>query len=308
MIKISKKLQITLVFQRKIAYNNNVVIICNNRMKRNKYIGCLLVIVLIYVGTLSGCGRQEEGFYDISGKEDDKGISGNGSNEVRAAASYADADGERAAPPHNNAEEERAAASQDNIKGEKTTSPAHSEENVPISGSAARQDTDAGALPSCYIHICGAVMHPGVYEVPAGSRLYEVIVLAGGMRADACDYLVNQAQTVSDGMQIYIPAVSEVQGEGNNRAAAAVPELTAGPEAESRDIRVNINSAAKEQLMTLPGIGETRAQAILDYRRENGGFTAIEDLMKVSGIKQGVYDRLKDLIKVQADGKESVGC
>ena len=61
---------------------------------------------------------------------------------------------------------------------------------------------------------------------------------------------------------------------------------------------MDINSATKEQLMTLPGVGDTRAQAILDYRRENGGFSSIEDLMRVNGIKQGVYDRLKDFIKV----------
>lgn len=274
MVKIYKKIQITLVFQKQIAYNNDTVIICRDRMQRKWYIGCLVLWILMYAVMLTGCGKQDGEFYDIHKNEGGSRTSDDSSKVGPAAAPY------------------------DSVNRERAASLAGLKENPPESGSVPAQETDAGTLPTYYVHICGAVMYPGVYEVPAGSRLYEVILLAGGMCADACDYLINQAQAVSDGMQVYIPAMSEVQGEMADLAAAAVPDLTAGPQTDAQDVRVNINSATKEQLMTLPGVGETRAQAILDYRRENGAFLSIEDLMKVNGIKQGVYDRLKDLIKV----------
>ncbi len=167
---------------------------------------------------------------------------------------------------------------------------------------ASESGADAGNCDAvktlCYVHICGAVHYPGVYEVPEGSRLYEVIVLAGGLRADACDHLVNQAQTVADGMQIYIPTVQEAQDDISGEALSFGMESQAGRETGNRDTRIDLNRATKEQLMTLPGVGETRAQAIIAYRETHGGFGTIEELMEVSGIKQGVYDRLKEMIKV----------
>lgn len=242
-------------------------------MQRTKYIGISLAFLALFAGTLSGCGSKGGVFYEASQEDGGNAASGSGAEEERAAVSDSPS-GEKAAAAGDCAGEEKVAAQ---------------------GGETEREKTDVDALPPCYVHICGAVMVPGVYEVPAGSRLYEVILLAGGMCADACDYLVNQAQTVSDGMQVYIPAVQEVQGDST--APAALDFITE-QEAGSQDMRVDINSATKEQLMTLPGVGDTRAQAILDYRRENGGFSSIEDLMKVNGIKQGVYDRLKDFIKV----------
>lgn len=241
-------------------------------MQRTKYVGISLAFMALFAGALSGCGSKGGVFYEALQEDGGNAASGSRAEEERAAVSDSPL-GEKAAASGNCAEEEVAAPG----------------------GETEREKTDVDAPPPCYVHICGAVMVPGVYEVPAGSRLYEVILLAGGMCADACDYLVNQAQTVSDGMQVYIPAVQEVQGDST---VPVVLDFIAEQEAGSQDIRVDINSATKEQLMTLPGVGDTRAQAILDYRRENGGFSSIEDLMKVNGIKQGVYDRLKDFIKV----------
>lgn len=150
----------------------------------------------------------------------------------------------------------------------------------------------------CFIHICGAVVCPGVYQVPEGSRLYEAISQAGGLSADACDYMVNQAQIVTDGMQIYIPTVQEAETvQSAYPAAGSGADWVMGRE-QTQDGSVNLNSATKEQLMTLPGIGESRAEAIIAYRQEHGGFSNVEELMNVSGIKQGVYDRLKERIRV----------
>lgn len=140
-----------------------------------------------------------------------------------------------------------------------------------------------------YVHICGAVSKPGVYCVEEGSRLYEVILLAGGMTQDAADEAVNQAEEVSDGMQIYIPTRAEVKDGSSYVPVAGEVD---------HDGRVNINTADLEQLCTLPGIGETRAQAILSYRAEHGAFQSVEELMNVAGIKAGVYEKIKELIRI----------
>lgn len=158
--------------------------------------------------------------------------------------------------------------------------------------------TDRMPDPSgCYVHICGAVMNPGVYCVTEGSRLYEVILAAGGMTADAMDEAVNQAQEVTDGMQVYIPSrTQETAGEG--RMSGQEPLLTGNAGATAQDTRIDLNTAGVEALCTLPGIGETRARAIIAYREEHGAFQSTGELMNVTGIKAGVYEKIKELIKV----------
>ena len=161
-----------------------------------------------------------------------------------------------------------------------------------------------------FVHICGAVRTPGVYELPADARVYEAVLCAGGMREDAAEEIVNQAKILTDGEQIYIPTDSEVlesreQGlEGDvwngspvMQAGQSEQEYGAGSSAEKK---VNINTASREELMTLNGIGETRADSIIAYREANGGFEKVEDLMKVEGIKEGVFNKIKDSIEVGA--------
>lgn len=132
------------------------------------------------------------------------------------------------------------------------------------------------------VFITGCVQSPGVYLVPEGSRIYEVLTLAGGFTEDADQRTVNLAEEVSDGQAIRIPAMGEDE------------VLTEA----SGDGRVNINTAGKEELMTLPGIGEAKAEAILSYREQHGKFSTAEALMEVSGIGEGVFSRLRDRIKV----------
>lgn len=143
-----------------------------------------------------------------------------------------------------------------------------------------------------FVHVCGAVQLPGVYELKSGARIYEAVALAGGMRADAAAEYVNQAQLLTDGQQVYIPTETEVQQNTVGSLEIAEPEGT------DHSGKVNLNTASKEELMTLNGIGETRAESILAYRDANGGFQTIEDLMKVEGIKEGVFDKIKDRITV----------
>lgn len=141
-----------------------------------------------------------------------------------------------------------------------------------------------------YVYVCGAVNAPGVYELKSGARVFEAIQLAGGLTGEAAPEAVNQARTVSDGEQIRVPTAQEAEEQG-----AGVGETVI----EGSDNRkVNINTAGKEELMTLTGIGESKAQSILDYREENGKFGNIEELMQIQGIKEGVFNKIKDDITV----------
>ena len=144
-----------------------------------------------------------------------------------------------------------------------------------------------------WVHICGRVISPGVYRLPVGSRVFQAVEAAGGFSEDAaCDFL-NLAGTVSDGMQIYVPGAEELK-EGN------VPLQTGGEGSETskEDRRININTATKEELMTLKGIGESRAEDIIRFREDSGKFRKIEDIMKVPGIKEAGFRKIKDSIIV----------
>ena len=133
-----------------------------------------------------------------------------------------------------------------------------------------------------YVYVCGKVNNPGVVCLKKDARVYEAIEAAGGMTAEAMADAVNQAKPVNDGDMIYIPGVNE--------------EYTM--EEAFGDGLVNINTASKEELMTLPGIGESKADSIIEYRNSSGGFTVIEDIMQISGIKESAFNKIKEYIKV----------
>lgn len=139
---------------------------------------------------------------------------------------------------------------------------------------------ETGASNSVWVHICGEVAAPGVYEMEPGSRIYDVLLAAGGFTREADQEAVNLAGEISDGLQIVIPSAAE----------------TAGRETGGDSGLVNINTASKEELCTLPGIGESRAADIISYRETNGPFQTREDIMKVNGIKTSVYEKIKDSI------------
>lgn len=145
------------------------------------------------------------------------------------------------------------------------------------------QEEDA---PVIFVYVCGAVTNPGVVELAEGSRADAALQAAGGFAEDACRDYVNLAARVADGEKLYFPSVTESEA------------LRISEEAEENGL-VNINTANAEALMTLPGIGETRAQDIISYREEHGAFQKKEDLQKVSGIKENMYEKLCDKIIVQ---------
>lgn len=137
------------------------------------------------------------------------------------------------------------------------------------------------------VHVCGAVVHPGVYELKAGSRAAQAVEAAGGLTEDAMEESLNQARLLSDGEQIRVFAAGEVQ-EG------AVP----AQEGEVSGGKVNINTADLEELTSLNGIGEAKAKAILACREERGGFEKIEDICEADGIGEKTFEKIKDSITV----------
>ena len=129
--------------------------------------------------------------------------------------------------------------------------------------------------------------------LPAGSRIYQAIEMAGGVTEEAQASWLNLAEVLTDGARIYVPGKDEVSQEGTEwmEGSGSAAQGTA-------DGRVNLNRASKEELMTLPGIGEAKAEAILQYRTEHGGFGSIDEIKQISGIKDGVFEKIKDKITV----------
>ncbi len=158
---------------------------------------------------------------------------------------------------------------------------------------AAVSATEALA-PAFVVHVCGEVVNPGIYELPAGSRIYEAVKAAGGFTENAEEESVNLASPIEDGVQIRIYSKDEAE----TLAAGAAPFDGFEASGEGKEPVVNLNTATKEELMTLSGIGESRAEDIIRYREENGGFQNIEDIMKVSGIKDAAFQKIKDRITV----------
>jgi len=147
------------------------------------------------------------------------------------------------------------------------------------------------------VHVVGAVPRPGLYEFADGARVQDAIDAAGGLLAEADPGSINLAALLEDGQQLDIPytAGSEpVPGSGSS----GLPLPTEAPTAGAEDL-ININTATAEELDSLPGIGPTTAQKILDYRVANGPFNTIEDIMNVSGIGPSTFENIKDLITVE---------
>lgn len=167
---------------------------------------------------------------------------------------------------------------------------------------AAEEDAGERETEPGYVYICGAVVNPGVYQVTEGTRVFEVIALAGGLTAQADDQWLNQAETVRDGQKLQIYTKEETaalkeagQAAGTDGSGEGDPGTSGGASGEEK---VNINTADRNLLMTLPGIGEAKAEAILKYRQEHGNFGSIEDICQVSGIKEAVFSNIEDRITV----------
>lgn len=143
-----------------------------------------------------------------------------------------------------------------------------------------------------YVHMCGAVKEEGVYQLPAGSRLQDGIAAAGGFRSDADTAYHNLAALLKDGQKIYVPTVEETK-TFSVEERSGVGDALFGTEKKGTQ-PVNLNTADLEQLMTLSGIGEAKAESILKYREKVGSFQKIEEIMNVSGIGEAMFERIKE--------------
>jgi competence protein ComEA len=128
-----------------------------------------------------------------------------------------------------------------------------------------------------------------VYELETGSRLMDAVEKAGGFSEGAAEGYCNLAAELEDGRQYTIPSESEINESGGGNGIIA----------DAGDGKIDINRAGVSELMTLTGIGESRAKAIAAYREEHGAFLKIEDIMKVSGIGEGLYENIKDEIVIR---------
>jgi competence protein ComEA len=145
------------------------------------------------------------------------------------------------------------------------------------------------------VQVSGAVARPGLVRLPEGSRVDDAIKAAGGFRSDADEVRVNLAKRVADGELIVVPRL----GETPPAPVATTPGARATATATSAPTIVNINTATVDELDKLPGIGPTTARNIIEYRQANGPFQKPEDIMKVRGIGQSLYDGIKNLISVR---------
>ena len=200
-------------------------------------------------------------------------------------------------------------------------------------GEAPADGADSGEPELIYVFVCGAVAREGVYELPAGSRVYQAVEAAGGYAADADTSYINQADPVTDAQKLEIPTVEEAEKlreeaalAAENRQTETEPGSGAGPDgaaagyanngagqvnngagqmnnsagqADDAAARlININTADEAALQTLPGIGAAKAASIVRYREANGGFSSIEEIKKVSGIGDITYENIKGCITV----------
>lgn len=168
------------------------------------------------------------------------------------------------------------------------------QEEIPNSSVSSEQISNPNCVEvpkNIYVYICGAINEPGVYEMPEVCRLYEVVEKAGGLRDDASASYLNQAEILTDGQKIYVPTVEEVTISAESNASDF------SDSSENSEL-IDINTASVNELMTLTGVGESRALSIISFREENGKFQKKEDIMKVTGIKEGLYNKIKDQIMV----------
>ena len=153
-----------------------------------------------------------------------------------------------------------------------------------------------------FVHIAGCVQKEGMLELSSNSRIADAIEKAGGLTQEADLSDINLAYLLEDGMKIYIPNQNERQENNEKTENTAKTENTPSMQIQDTNTKqdvININTATQEELDSLPGIGPSTATKILDYRKQNGKFKAIEEIKEVSGIGESKYEKIKDQITVK---------
>ena len=286
-------------------------------MKNRIFTACACLITCVI---LSACGAKNSGLYRISvgeetGTQTDAGEAGQ--------AGMTGVDGEERTGMAGAGEAGQTVMT--DVDGEDRT-----EMTDVVAGSAddttPDSDTSKDEPVIVYVHVCGAVINPGVYGLGPEDRVFTAVEAAGGFSEEASQDHVNLAERVADGMKITIPTVEELaaieadSGTGTGTAVYAAIEYpggsadvqgkaaganseTSGPASDSgtdgSGSLININTADEKLLTSITGIGETRAKAIIAYREEHGPFAQTDDIKNVSGIGDSTYNKLKDEITVK---------
>ena len=285
---------------------------------------CCYTVTLILCGTLflaglTGCKSREAQFL-IDGLQEAKAEVDAESSEEKTSGQKSKKDtDEKKADTEDRRNDDGSSAESRKEQAESDTS-----DSGGLAGSDSGKDTlDADAdneseavsdkemqQAMIYVDVCGAVANPGVFQLAAGSRVFQAIEAAGGYLPEAALTCVNRAGVLTDGQQLYIltqeemerqgldPAEMAKASDGQMNGSAGTGQNTGMTAQVQQNNRININTADEAQLTTLTGIGATRAQAIIAYREENGPFAAIEDIMNVQGIKEGTFAKIKDEIVV----------
>ena len=252
--------------------------------------------------TLWACGAQRE---ELFLPEKESIAYGDGSYEVESDVEATEQHRE-AEPNAGNTNQNREAESNagDTDQNRKAEPSAGSTDRAELSDASSEEEK------TLVVHICGAVSAPGVYELPAGSRIIDAVEAGGGFLPEADEACCNLAEEIVDGCQIYIMTKSESCADGQTEKKAGIQTSPdSDMQTTDRNVRsnsapalenglVNLNTADIAALTTLPGIGESRAKAIISYREQHGAFAQIEDIMKISGIKQAAFSKIKDKITV----------
>jgi competence protein ComEA len=221
--------------------------------------------------------------------------------------SQSSGDGDEALP--NEAETSRPDLSESNHQTDEggsgdTDTKSSDEQNLSEERNGGKAETRLQAgeeLLACFVHICGAVKQPGVYEIPENSRVYQAIEAAGGFLPEADEGYLNLAALIADGMKITV--YTKEESETAPAWESVFEGLSKQPDSQAGKAKVNINTADTKELTTLRGIGESRANDIIAYREKHGLFSDIEEIMQVPGIKDGAFQKIKDDITVQESGR-----
>ena len=259
-------------------------------MKKNKYcVAGAAVVIALLVG-LTGCGRSQAELL-IAEEEVTEGQpvyreDGKTTDVVSA---------DEATVPDGTTAEKTSTAAEGVASPDGTTV-----------GNTPADTANSGRGEQICVYICGEVCVPGVYMLPEGARICDAVEAAGGLTQEASRDYWNLAERLVDGAMISVPTEAEAKERLGAGAGQGASEMTgqktlsdgADIAASSDDSRVNLNTATAEELMTIPGIGEAKAKAIVSYRQENGDFSSIEEIMNISGIKEGLFRQMKDYIMV----------
>lgn len=149
------------------------------------------------------------------------------------------------------------------------------------------------------VHVSGAVVRPGVYEVPAGSRVADAIAAAGGFSDEAAPDTINQAASLHDGVQVHVPAEGEATPPpAGTNTEPAVEDTDTFDQGATADGRIDVNTAGAAELQELPGIGPTLSERIVEYRETNGPFPTVDALTNVSGIGESTLEEIRPHVTV----------